>query len=149
MAEFFDNLPGNSLNIGSISIWQMLIIYGLIVATCLVPWWQKRWWLAGLIATILAVVPIWYYTSNLLKITLLATNSEPVLVIQDRGQVTLINSGDPGTGRFTILPFLRQQGINHIDWAISTNFSGDANNSWSEVINDLHIKNFLDYTSPN
>lgn len=148
MAEFFDNLPGNSLNIGSISIWQMLIIYGLIVATCLVPWWQKRWWLAGLIATILAVIPIWYYTSNLLKITLLATNSEPVLVIQDRGQVTLINSGDPGTGRFTILPFLRQQGINHIDWAISTNFSGDANNSWSEVINDLHIKNFLDYTSP-
>ncbi len=126
----------------------MLIIYGLIVATCLVPWWQKRWWLAGLIATILAVIPIWYYTSNLLKITLLATNSEPVLVIQDRGQVTLINSGDPGTGRFTILPFLRQQGINHIDWAISTNFSGDANNSWSEVINNLHIKNFLDYTSP-
>ena len=148
MAEFFDNLPGNSLNIGSISIWQMLIIYGLIVATCLLPWWQKRWWLAGLIATILAVIPIWYYTSNLLKITLLATNSEPVLVIQDRGQVTLINNGDPGTGRFTILPFLRQQGINHIDWVISTNFSADDNNSWSELINNLHIKNFLDYTSP-
>ncbi|MEA5554814.1 ComEC/Rec2 family competence protein [Anabaena cylindrica UHCC 0172] len=147
LAEFFVNLPGSSVAVGSISIWQMLVIYGLIISTWLVRWWQKKWWLTGLITIILVIIPIWHSTSNLLRITLLATDTEPVLVIQDRGKITLINSGDEGTGRFTILPFLQQQGINQIDWAIASNFLVNQNDAWLEVLQGLPIKNFYAYAS--
>ncbi|AFZ58929.1 ComEC/Rec2 family competence protein [Anabaena cylindrica FACHB-243] len=147
LAEFFGNLPGSSVAVGSISTWQMLVIYGLIISTWLLRWWQRRWWFAGLITIILVIIPIWHSTSNLLRITLLATDTEPVLVIQDRGKVTLINSGDEGTGRFTILPFLQQQGVNKIDSAIASNFLGNQNDAWLEVLQRLPIKNFYDYAS--
>jgi competence protein ComEC len=69
------------------------------------------------------------------------------LVIQDQGKVTLINSGDEGTGRFTILPFLQQQGINQIDWAISSKFLGNENDAWLEIMENLRINNFYAYAS--
>jgi competence protein ComEC len=144
--KFFDSLPGSVIAVGSISTAQMLIIYGLIISTTLVRWWQKRWWFASLMAVILVVIPAWHSTNNLLKITLLATNQEPVLVVQDQGNVTLINSGTEGTGLYTILPFLRQQGINQVKWAISTNFEKSQNDAWLEILANLPIKNFYDYT---
>ncbi|WP_353932937.1 ComEC/Rec2 family competence protein [Okeanomitos corallinicola TIOX110] len=147
IAEFFAILPGSSVAVGSISTWQMLIIYGLIILTLLMRWWQKRWWLAGLMAVVLIVVPVWHSTNNLLRITLLATDKEPVLVIQDKGKITLINSSDEGTGRFTILPFLQQQGINKIDLAIASKFLVNENDAWLEILHSLPIKNFYAYAS--
>ncbi|BAZ80466.1 ComEC/Rec2 family competence protein [Sphaerospermopsis kisseleviana CS-549] len=147
LAEFFANLPGSSVAVGSISTWQMFVVYGLIISTCLIRWWQKRWWFAGLMVVVLLIIPAWHSTSNLLRITLLATNNEPVLVIQDQGKVTLINSGDEGTGRFTILPFLQQQGINQIDWAISSKFLANENDAWLEIMDRMPIKNFYAYFS--
>lgn len=148
LVEFFSNLPGNSLAVGSISVWQLLAIYALVIMVWLVHWWQQRWLFAGLIAIGLVLVPIWYSTNTLFKITVLATGTEPVVVIQDRGTVTLINSGDAGTGRFTILPFLQQQGVNKIDWAIASNFHNQESHAWLEILQGASIKNFYEY-SPN
>ncbi|MDB9321535.1 ComEC/Rec2 family competence protein [Nodularia spumigena CS-591/04] len=148
LVEAFSNLPGNSLSVGSISTWQLLGIYALIISVWLVRWWQKRWWFAGLMAISLVLIPLWYSANTLFRITVLAAGTEPVVVIQDRGKVTLINSGDEGTGRFTILPFLQQQGVNQIDWAIASNFKYQDSNAWLEVLQTLPIKNFYEY-SPN
>ncbi|WP_414529427.1 ComEC/Rec2 family competence protein [Nodularia chucula] len=148
LVELFSNLPGNSLSLGSISTWQLLAIYALVISVWLIGWWQKRWWFAGLIAISLVVIPFWYSANTLFRITVLAAGTEPVVVIQDRGKVTLINSGDQGTGRFTILPFLHEQGVNQIDWAIASNFKYQDSNSWLEVLQGLPIKNFYEY-SPN
>ncbi|MEA5555319.1 ComEC/Rec2 family competence protein [Nodularia spumigena] len=148
LVEVFSNLPGNYLRVGSISTWQLLGIYALIILVWLVRWWQKRWWFAGLMVISLVLIPSWYYTNTLFRITVLAAGTEPVVVIQDRGKVTLINSGDQGTGRFTILPFLQQQGVNQIDWAIASNFKYQDSNAWLEVLQTLPIKNFYEY-SPN
>lgn len=147
LADFVAGLPGSSVAVGSISNGQMLVIYGLIISTCTVRWWQRRWWFAGLIAIVLVVIPVWHSANNLLRITLLATDKEPVLVIQDKGQVTLINSGDEGTGRFTILPFLQQQGVNKIDWAVSSKFLANENDAWLEILESLPINNFYAYAS--
>jgi competence protein ComEC len=146
MVEFFDHLPGSQIPVGSISIWQMLTIYLLIILVWLVRWWQKRWWFAGLIAVGLILVPSWHSANNLVRITLLDTKNEPVLVIQDRGNITVINGGNEGTGRFTILPFLRQQGINQINWAIASKFPGYTNDAWLEIMQSLPIKNLYEYT---
>jgi competence protein ComEC len=96
---------------------------------------------------VLVIFPVWHSTNNLSRITLLATDKEPVLVIQDKGKVTLVNSGDEGTGRFTILPFLQQQGINQIESAISSKFLVNENGSWLEILQSLAISNFYTYKS--
>lgn len=98
-------MPGNSVAVGSISTWQLLTIYLLIIMVWLVPWWQRRWWVANVIAIGLVFIPLWHSTNTLFRITVLESGTEPIVVVQDRGTVTVINSGDEGTGRFTILPF--------------------------------------------
>jgi competence protein ComEC len=146
LVEVFSNLPGNSVAVGSISAWQLLTIYTLIILVWLVHWWQKRWWFASLIAFGLVLIPAWHSTNTLFRITVMEASTEPVVVIQDRGIVTLINSGDEGTGRFTILPFLQHQGVNQIDWAIASDFQGNDSNAWLELLQGLSIKNFYAYS---
>jgi competence protein ComEC len=147
LVEFFSKLPGNSLAVGSISTWQILAIYALIVLVWLLRWWQQRWWFASIIAVGLVLIPVWHSASTLFRITILAADTEPILVIQDRGKVTLINSGNEGTGRFTILPFLQQQGVNQINWAIANNFQNNDSNAWLELLQRLPIENFYAYSS--
>jgi competence protein ComEC len=145
LVEFFSKLPGNSVAVGSISPWQMLALYTLIILVVLVRWWRQRWWFAVCISIGLVLIPVWHSANSLFRITVLAAGAEPVVVIQDRGTVTLINSGDEGTGRFTILPFLQQQGVNQIDWAIATDFQDHESSGWLEVLQRLPIKNFYTY----
>ncbi|NJL81304.1 MAG: competence protein, partial [Richelia sp. SM2_1_7] len=150
IVELFRNLPGNSVVIGTIAIWQVITIYGLIFLTWQIRWWQKRWFIAALISIGLVLIPAWHSANNLFRITLLAAEREPVLVIQDRGKVTVINSADEDIGRFTIVPFLQQQGINLINWAIAADFQNDGSNGWLEIIERLSIQNFYEYSpSPN
>ncbi|MEH1770808.1 ComEC/Rec2 family competence protein [Nostoc sp.] len=146
LVEFFSKLPGNSVAVGSISSWQLLAIYVLIILVWLVPWWQRRWWFANVIAIALVFIPLWYSTNTLFRITVLESGTEPIVVVQDRGTVTVINSGDEGTGRFTILPFLQQQGVNQINWAIATDFQGNESNAWFELMQRLPINNFYEYS---
>ncbi|KAB8319949.1 DUF4131 domain-containing protein [Tolypothrix campylonemoides VB511288] len=146
LVEFFASLPGSTVAVGSISTGQMLAIYTLIVLAWVVRWWQKQWWFAGMIALGLVFIPVWHSANTLFRITVLASGEEPVLVIQDHGKVTLINSGNEGTGRFTILPFLQQQGINKIDWAIASDSHSNGNNGWVEVLQRLPIGVFYDYS---
>jgi competence protein ComEC len=146
LVEFFSKLPGSSVAVGSISTWQLLVIYALIILVWLVPWWQRRWWFANVIAIGLVFIPLWHSTNTLFRITVLESGTEPIVVIQDRGTVTVINSGDEGTGRFTILPFLQQQGVNQINWAIATDFQGNESNAWFELMQRLPIKNFYEYS---
>ena len=54
----------------------------------------------------------------------------------------LINSGDGNKARFTVLPFLQQQGVNQIDWAIATTSLSDNNSDWWEILQRLSVKNF-------
>ncbi|NMG11408.1 ComEC/Rec2 family competence protein [Brasilonema sp. UFV-L1] len=147
LVEFFASLPGSTVALGSISLGQMLTIYILIILAWVVRWWQKRWWFAGIVVLSLVFLPVWHSANTLFRVTVLATGKEPVLVIQDRGKVTLINSGGEGTGRFTILPFLQQQGINKIDWAIASDFQRSNDNAWLEVLQRLPIGIFYNYSS--
>ena len=148
IVEFFSNLPGNSVAVGKIGIWQVVIIYGLLFCTWQIRWWQKRWFIAALISIGLVLIPAWHSANSLFRVTVLAAGREPVVVIQDRGKVTVINSADEDVGNFTIVPFLQQQGVNIIDWAIATDFQNNGSSGWLEIIERLAIKIFYDY-SPN
>ncbi|BAZ38949.1 ComEC/Rec2-related protein [Calothrix sp. NIES-4101] len=147
LVDFFSNLRGNSFAVGSITITQMFIIYIILILIWLVRWWQRRWWIGLGIALTLVLIPAWHQANTLFRVTMLAASGEPVLVIQDQGKVTLINSGDEGTGRFTILPFLQQQGVNQIDWAVASDFQGNGSRGWLELLPRLPVKVFYDYAA--
>jgi competence protein ComEC len=147
LVEFFAKSPGNSLAVGTISIIQVTVIYTLLTLVWLVDWWRKRWLLAGSIAITLVLLPILHSVNTVFRVTMLAANGEPVVVIQDKDKVTLVNSGDQGIGRYTILPFLQQQGVNQIDLAVAADFQGNGDNGWLELLPRLPIKALYDYSS--
>ncbi len=147
VAEFFGNIKFSSFAVGTISLLQLIIIYTLIILVWLTRWWQRRWWFAFGIASALVFIPAWHYANTLFQVTMLAANGEPVIVIQDKGKTTVINAGDEGTGRFTILPFLQQQGINQIDWAVASDFQDNGSNGWLEILLRLPVKIFYDYSA--
>ncbi len=142
IAEFFYSLPGNSYTIGKISLLQMLALYGLIVVVWFSRWWHRRWWLAGVIAVALVAIPAWQTKLTLFRATALATTQQQVLVIQDQNQVLLVNSGDADTVNYTVLPFLEQQGVNQIDWAVALDTNFRFKSGWTELLTAKQVKNF-------
>ena len=154
MVGFFSQLPGNSVAIGTISVFQTSALYGLIGIVWLLGDRQKETDnqkkkqlvlpVSVAVAIALIVIPVWQTQATLFRVTVLATSRKPVLVIQDRGTVTLINSGDESTARFNILPFLQQQGVNRLDAAIATSRSWTIRSGWFQILERLPIKTFYD-----
>jgi competence protein ComEC len=141
--HFFTTLPGSSFALGKLPLSLMLVIYTLMCLVLCIRWMQRRWWLAGLLIATLIAVPSAYNRLNLAQITVFATQQEPVLVIQDRGKVILINSGDPSTTKYTIIPFLNQQGINQIDLAVAFASPATQFENSSDLKNNLTIKSIF------
>lgn len=142
ITKFFTNLPGSAWAIGQISLGVLLTIYGLLILVWLNNWWRKRWWLVLLLTVSLIVIPV-IYNSNHLQVTVLAARQSQIVVIQDRGQVILINSGKNNEAKYTVLPFLAQQGINHIDYAIALDESSNTATEWIEIYKRAKIKYFV------
>ena len=151
ITKFFTNLPGSSWAIGKISLGALLIIYALFCLVWLSRWWQRRWWLVLLLIATLIILPIGYNRLNLLKITVLAAKQEQIIVIQDRGKVILVNSGKNNQAKYTVLPFLAQQGINHIDHAIALDEKSNSATQWNAISARATIKSFttIDDSIPN
>ncbi|MBO1346863.1 MAG: ComEC/Rec2 family competence protein [Hormoscilla sp. GUM202] len=147
LVEFASQLPGNSLAIGNISLWQLLLLYGLIGAVWLLaPRKQNQFILSfslGL-AIALIIIPAMLAQATMFRVTVLATSGKPVILIQDRGEITLVNSGNESTALYTILPFLQQQGVNHIDWAIATSMVRNNRSGWFQIFNKFPIQQFYD-----
>ncbi|MEG4391850.1 ComEC/Rec2 family competence protein [Microcoleus sp. BROC3] len=197
IAQYFSQLPGNSVAVGQVSVFQLIALYSLICwvwiggssATSNVrdvtdrrrkeeqrrkpeavrgknqekgkgkkgksrlialPVFSAAWILPlALVAGIsIIVLPAWHVQASLFQVTLLATSGEPVLVIQDRGKVALINSGDENTVRFTVLPFLQQQGVNSVNFAIATHGHLGLSSGWGKLLERLPIKTFYDNNAP-
>ncbi|HEY9879804.1 MAG TPA: ComEC/Rec2 family competence protein [Leptolyngbyaceae cyanobacterium] len=125
-------LPANSIATGHISLGQMLGLYALILLAWLQPWLKRRRWVAGVIACALAFGPLWYHANTTFQVTVLAAGSEPVLVAQDHHDTLLVNSGEPKTAFYTVVPFLRQAGVNHLNWAIA--LPENSSEAWETVL---------------
>ncbi|MEG4208932.1 ComEC/Rec2 family competence protein [Microcoleus sp. S13_B4] len=205
IAEYFSQLPGNSVAVGQVSVFQLIALYSLICWVGIggrrkkeegrgnkeegrgnkeegrgnkeegrrkkeegrgnkekgrknkgksrvisLPSFSYSWILPlAVVAGIsIIVLPAWHVQSSLFQVTLLATSGDPVLVIQDRGKVALINSGDENTVRFTVLPFLQQQGVNSVNFAIATHGHLGLSSGWGKLLERLPIKTFYDNPAP-
>ena len=142
IARWGNQLPGSQYAIGTISPVQLVILYGLIVLVWQWKRLQPYWWLALLLGMSLVAIPAGVNAANLQQVTLLATAGDPVLVIQDKGTVLLINTGDEQETGLTILPFLQRQGINRIDWAIAPALTAADFASWQQIAAAVPIRAF-------
>jgi competence protein ComEC len=73
----------------------------------------------------LVIIPAAYHRLTLVQMTVLSSANQPIIVIQDRGKVILIGGDGEKTVKYTVIPFLMQQGINQVDFAMSFNPSAD------------------------
>ncbi|HIK33756.1 MAG TPA: ComEC/Rec2 family competence protein [Oscillatoriales cyanobacterium M4454_W2019_049] len=151
IVQFFSKLPGNNFAVGSISVWQLWILYGLIGVV-----WLYFSWKSGerqrnkspilgfvfLLAIALAViiVPAWQVRQNTQQVTVFDEQSTLLLVLRDRASIFLVNSGDEDTIQFNLLPFLNSQGINKIDAALTTNLELESNRGWLSLVQTLPVR---------
>ena len=136
ITNFFSLLPFSTYSTGKLSLGVMLIIYICLTLICCNLWFRQRWHLVGLFILTLILIPIIYQHFTLTQVTVLATKSQPVIIIQNRGNTLLINGEEPATARYTVLPFLRQEGINQIQGAITVNNSAQ----FSTISEDIPIQ---------
>ncbi len=155
IVHWFATLPGNKVSVGAISNWQLLALYGLM-GFAWIYYTRKAQqksdrtskkmspifgiWVPFAIALGVILIPAWNLKVNLLQVTVLDSRSHPVVVIQDRGYVVLVNTGKPDMAQFSILPFLQSQGINRIDTAVTTNLASEFNQGWVSLIDSLPIE---------
>ena len=177
IAEYFSQLPGNYVAVGAISEVQFVTLYGLIILVWVVSWWQEKQKeknrvekgkkkkkqkqkknykifnyvliLSFVLAVAVVAVPAWGTKVSVSRVTVLATNGEPILVFEDKSKVTLIQNGDENTTRFTVLSFLQERAINQIDWGVALNSQLKSKQAWDLVKKSMPIKNFYGIIQPN
>ncbi|NEQ99226.1 MAG: DUF4131 domain-containing protein [Cyanothece sp. SIO2G6] len=160
MVAGFNHLPGQAIALGNISTLQLLLIYGLYgfilwagSAQTVFPQLHRPvlQWSTGLALFTLLAVPVWYGRFHTVKVTCLtpsqSRHTTPLMVVQNRGHVGLINTGSEADVEYKLLPFLRHQGINRIDWAIATTSTIPSANSWSQLTHAIPVSH-LAHLSP-
>jgi competence protein ComEC len=140
IVEFASGLPGSAVAIGSLPLGLMLLLYGLLLALWFRPDWRRYGWAVGLAGAAIVWLPALFGQNGLIQVTALATSDQPVLVVQDHGRSGLINSGKSRTAALTVLPFLQQQGVNRLDWAIAlAKANPEEPSGWSVLADRLPI----------
>ncbi|MGB3535818.1 MAG: ComEC/Rec2 family competence protein [Microcoleaceae cyanobacterium] len=164
IVQRFAQLPGNSMTVGAVSEMQLIALYTLyciVWAGCEIyhsqrqdnnqfyPPQPSRVWLrpipiAILVAFLLIAVPAGYSKYSRFQVTVLNTPGEPILLIEDQGEITLVNSGGKNTARYTVLPVLQQQGINQIDWSVATHSRLGLSIGWQTILEKIPVEIFYD-----
>lgn len=121
-----NQLPGQTIALGQ-SLVQVGLIYGvfgLIHRARL----RQRLGLSVLVVVLL-LLPGWWAQRHLVQVTVLAGRS-PVVVVQERGLVGVIGDAHGSALAYDLLPFLRRQGVNRIDWAVDINNQVGRSRDW-------------------
>jgi competence protein ComEC len=142
IVDFFNYLPNASFAVGQIELWQLIVLYGLILAVWALPQLQKKWQLSTFLGVLIVIIPLVVWKTTELQITALASNDNQILVIQDRGRAIVVNTGNESVARFVMLPFLQQQAINQIDRAIDFNRDRSQLNNWRTLTSTIPIQEF-------
>ncbi len=151
IVTWFDGLPYRTVAVGSLSTGQVVAVYGLIVLVGWVPWWQRRqrWVLALIGAIALVAVPGWQVRLEQARATVLDTRGEPALVVQEGAAIATFYGGSPATVRYGVLPFLKQQGHNRVDWAIALDAQPPTRRALALLLENLPVGILYDAPAAN
>jgi competence protein ComEC len=127
-------LPGHTLALGTISLWQLIGLYGCIGAVW--RWGQRRWRLMAAISLLILVVPLWQVQTQRFLVTVFDQTRTPIMVIEHPRGTVLLNTDNAEMVQQSLVPFLQQEGINRIDWAINTE---PSTKGWRALLHRLPI----------
>jgi competence protein ComEC len=150
LARTSSQLPGSSIAIGQISLWQLSSLYvilGLMTGLCPVPL-PKMMARGGLLLAFMAtlLLPVgWQFVSQH-QVVVLAAGNELIWTRQIHGHTTLLNSGSHKTAFYTVAPFLRQAGVNKLDEAIALPFSPDYLTGWQTLLSQTPVRHLYSHT---
>lgn len=139
LAQTSSQLPGSSIAIGQITLWQLAGLYAVLFS-CLLLTRDRRTWFQPLLAIAflaLLLLPLGWQSLTQNQVTVLAAGGELVWVQQQHGRTTLINSGDRKTAFYTVEPFLTQAGVNHLDRAIALPWSPHYQEDWQNLLSQI------------
>ncbi|MGB3615391.1 MAG: ComEC/Rec2 family competence protein [Elainellaceae cyanobacterium] len=129
-----DQLPGRTLALGQ-SLIQVGLIYTAFGVISLVR--PRQQMMLGVLVLGLLLVPSWWMQRHLIQVTVLAGQGPqtgqgpaPTVVVQERGLVGVMGDSGASDLSFGLLPFLRRQGVNHVDWAVDLSGRGDQGSDW-------------------
>jgi competence protein ComEC len=142
LVQFFSQLPGSALALGSLSSAQVVVLYGLLGAIWLVPHWRQYWkWALGAGLGFI-FIPFLFLQITMLRVTVLDSPRVPMMLIQQPGANILINSGSQADAAQGVGSFLAFQGVNRIDWAIATERKSRSQQGWPELQKQRPIRIF-------
>lgn len=121
VVSFVLQLPYNTLSVGSISLGVFILLYVGIVLLHFSSLVQRYKTPVILFLLSLVVIPLFF--KQVFQVTILFDKTSPVMVIEKQQEVTILQNGDDQTWRYTLVPFLADQGINRIDRIITLNDS--------------------------
>jgi competence protein ComEC len=159
LAEKFNQLPGAGYATGSVSLVQLGLLYGLMLLLLVPPKMPAKlinrlliklrssWIGVGILMGLIVALPLWHLQLNRFQVTVLGTQDQPILIIQNRNQVGLINCGDEQAVQSTLLPFLQHQGTNQLRWAIATHLDEDSRRGWIRLLNRIPVQDFYEVPS--
>lgn len=136
-------LPGASITLGTISIWQLALLYGLLVSAWLLPIWKQHLSLLMTLALGIVILPIWHSQAHRFQITIFDRATPPMMVIQQPGATLVLNSGDHNIASQTLVPFLQRQGIDQIDLALATDLRPRWRAGWPALLQQVPLKSLI------
>ncbi|BAQ61722.1 ComEC/Rec2-related protein [Geminocystis sp. NIES-3708] len=140
LVEISNKLPFSSLAVGEVNIFSVIIAYSILLTITFNKWSQKRWNLITISALILFIIPLIYQKLNLVQITVMASRSQPVIIIQNQNNHAVINLNDKNNVRFNVVAFLRNQGINSLDLVLIP-YDGENKTALNLLREYISIKN--------
>ncbi|NEQ33583.1 MAG: hypothetical protein F6K04_21735 [Leptolyngbya sp. SIO4C5] len=140
LATFSNQQLGSAIAIAQVSILQVVGLYSLFILGWLQPWLRGRQWLVGAIACGLVIFPAWSSGATLRQITVLSAAQQSALVMQQSRQAVLISDGNAKTASYTVLPFLKQAGVNQLQAGIVLNNKPETIENWAKVQQQVSIQ---------
>ena len=137
--------PSPTLYIGTASLLQCLLLYGVLAALTFGNRWYPSFRLRTWQRLTLGFASVWVITMAIptlwpkppIQVVMLAAET-PIVAIHAGGETALVNSGSAEAVQHVVLPYLRSAGIRRIDRAIALE-PGVANSGWGDLADALEI----------
>ncbi len=120
-------LPNASIRLGAEEAWQIIVYYGLLVAALAGLWYGKRRIFSLILPAALVIVTLRFRSP--LEFTMLDVGQGDCLFLRlPSGTTCLIDGGSTSVknvGQYRILPYLKHEGVEELDYMIFTHLDED------------------------
>ncbi len=136
LGRTFLKLPGARLTLGAEEFWQLSVYFLLLTVTLLVLWYGKKRMVCALLPVAVLVVTLRFRSG--LSFTMLDVGQGDALFLRmPSGTTCLIDGGstsEKNIGQYKLLPFLKYEGVSHLDYVIFTHLDADHTNGIRELL---------------